>query len=81
MKAAAVMLGLLMLAVPALSSPAQALAVTGAGVLLLTASLITRSGWSAPAGTLAAAVAVIQCAVSGRGPWAWPPRGCCLVAI
>ncbi len=63
MKAAAAVLGLLMLAVPALSSPAQALAVTGAGVLLVTASLMTRSGWRAPAGTLAAGVAVIQCAV------------------
>ncbi len=63
MKAVAAVLGLLMLAIPALSSPAQALAVTGAGVLLVICSLVTRPGWWAPAGILAAAIPVIQCAV------------------
>ena len=65
MKAAAALLGLLMLAVPALSSPAQALAATAAGVLLVVASVVNRPGWQS-AGTIAAAIAVIQCAV-------WPP--------
>ncbi len=62
MKAAAALLGLLMLAVPALSSPAQALAATAAGVLLIVASVVNRPGWQS-AGTIAAVIAVIQCAV------------------
>ena len=45
MKAAAALLGLLMLAVPAVSSPTQALAATVASVLLVVASMVTRSGW------------------------------------
>jgi hypothetical protein len=66
MKAAAALLGLLMLAVPALSSSAQVLTATGAGVLLVVASVVNRSGWRESAGTIAAAIAVIQCA-------AWRP--------
>ena len=61
MKTAAALLGLLMLAVPALSSPAQGLAATAAGVLLVAATVVNRPGWQ-PAGTIAAAIAVIQCA-------------------
>ena len=66
LKAGAAIFGLLMLAVPAFSSPAQVLALTGVGGLLVGASLVTRFGRWAPAGTLAAVISVIQCAV-------WPP--------
>jgi hypothetical protein len=67
LQAAAGLAGLLMLAVPALAAPAAALALTGAGTLLVVGSLVTRVSRRVPAGTLAAGIAVIQCAV-------WPPR-------
>jgi hypothetical protein len=58
--------GLLMLAVPALAAPAAALALTGAGTVLVTGSLVAWVSRRAAAGTLAAGIAVTQCA-------AWPP--------
>jgi hypothetical protein len=63
LQAAAGLAGLLMLAVPALAAPAAALALTGAGTLLVVGSLVTRVSRRIPAGTLAAGIAVIQCAV------------------
>ncbi len=71
MRPAAALCGLLMLGVPALAAPAAvpavlaaALALTGAGVLLVVASLVTRVDRSgAPAATLATVIVVIQCAV------------------
>jgi hypothetical protein len=67
LQSAAGVAGLLMLAVPALAAPAAALALTGAGTLLVVGSLVTWVSRRVPAGTLAAGIAVIQCAV-------WPPR-------
>ncbi len=65
--------GLLMLIVPALAAPPQALVLTGAGALLVGASVLGRfRRWTA-AGTLAAVVPVIQCA-------AWPPGSVLLAA-
>ncbi|HTT00174.1 MAG TPA: hypothetical protein VMI33_26535 [Streptosporangiaceae bacterium] len=64
--AAAGLGGLLMLAVPALAAPTAALALTGAGTLLVIGSLVTWVSRQVPAGTLATGIAVIQCA-------AWPP--------
>jgi hypothetical protein len=66
LRVAAGLCGLLMLAVPALAAPAAALALTGAGTLLVIGSLVTWVSQWVPAGTLAAGIAVIQCAV-------WPP--------
>lgn len=63
MKAAAAVLGLLMLTVPAASAPVPALALTGAGIVCLIGSLAARCGRWASAGTLAATVAVTQCAL------------------
>jgi hypothetical protein len=61
---AAGLFGLPMLVVPALAAPAVAAALTGAGVLAVIASLVTRAGRRrAPAATLAASIPVIQCAV------------------
>lgn len=63
--------GLLMLVVPALAAPPQALVLTGAGALLVAASALGHfSRW---AGTLAAVVPVIQCAI-------WPPGAVLLTA-
>lgn len=65
--------GLLMLIVPALAAPPQALVLTGAGALLVGTSVLGRfRRWTA-AGTLAAVVPVIQCA-------AWPPGSVLLAA-
>jgi len=63
---AAGLAGLLMLAGPALAAPAAALALTVAGTLLVIGSLVTWVSPRVPAGTLAAGIAVIQCAL-------WPP--------
>jgi len=63
--------GLLTLIVPALAAPPQGLILTGAGVLLVVASVLGR--FSAWAGTLAAVVPVVQCAI-------WPPGTALLAA-
>jgi hypothetical protein len=63
--------GLLTLILPALAAPPQGLILTGAGVLLVVASVLGRfSRW---AGTLAAVVPVVQCAI-------WPPGTALLAA-
>jgi hypothetical protein len=63
--------GLLTLVVPALAAPPRGLILTGAGVLLVVASVLGRfSPW---AGTLAAVVPVVQCAI-------WPPGTVLLAA-
>ena len=63
--------GLLTLVVPALAAPPRGLILTGAGVLLVVASVLGRFGpW---AGTLAAVVPVVQCAI-------WPPGTALLAA-
>lgn len=72
-RAAAAVAGALMLAVAASRVPAPALALTGAAGLCVLASLSAPPGWREPAGTLAAAVAVVQCA-------AWPPGTAALAA-
>ncbi len=66
LQVAAGLSGLLMLAVPGLAAPAAALVLTGAGALLVIGSLVGWVSRRVPAGTLAAGIAVIQCAV-------WPP--------
>ena len=66
LRVAAGLSGLLMLAVPALAAPAAALVLTSVGVLLVIGGLVDWVGRRVPAGTLAAGIAVIQCAV-------WPP--------
>jgi hypothetical protein len=72
-RAAAAFLGAAMLALPALFAPGLALALTGAALLLLAASLVPRAGSWPWAATLAASAPVIECVT-------WPP-GTAVLAV